>query len=420
MKLKNRYNLSQNMYIVQSGFEYLVTILVTGSFLATITKHLGISDSLTGIIASFVSLGSTFQLLSLLLRKRRYKPLVVTLTVVNQLLFMLLYIVPLISGSKTLKTGLFVFLIFSAYTIFYLIAPKKTNILMSAVPDEQRGIFTADKEIVSLLAGMIFSFSMGAVFDHFVALGKLRTAFILAACVMCVLSAIQITSLVLVKEDVATAKSEKKAFSLQTLFRDKNILCIMVLFSFYYIITHSASPFFSTYLLGELGLNLKFVSLLSILSSISRVLVSRFWGRYADRNSFASMFEKCLILMGVAFLFAAFATPQNGKIFFALYYIFHGAAMAGTNSSLINLVYDYSKVENRSQSLAICQAIPGLVGFIATIAFGALVSSVQENGNRFLGMPIYAQQVASVITVLIIIATIIFVHTVIKKMKKQG
>ena len=113
------------MYIVQAGFEYLVTILVTGSFLATITKHLGISDSLTGIIASFVSLGSTFQLLSLLLRKRRYKPLVVTLTVVNQLLFMLLYIVPLISGSKTLKTGLFVFLIFSAYTIFYLIAPKK-------------------------------------------------------------------------------------------------------------------------------------------------------------------------------------------------------------------------------------------------------------------------------------------------------
>lgn len=408
------------MYIIQSGFEYLVTILVTGSFLATITKHLGISDSLTGIIASFVSLGSTFQLLSLLLRKRRYKPLVVTLSIVNQLLFMLLYIVPLISGSKTVKTGLFVLLIFAAYTIFYLIAPKKTNILMSAVKDEERGIFTADKEIASLLAGMIFSFLMGALFDHFVALGKIRTAFIIAACVMCVLSATQITAFILVKEDANTIKSEKNSFSLRALLRDKNMLCIMVLFSFYYIITHSASPFFSTYLLGELGLNLKFVSLLSILSSVSRVLVSRFWGRYADRNSFASMFEKCLILMGIAFLFAAFATPQNGKIFFALYYIFHGAAMAGTNSSLINLVYDYSKVENRSQSLAICQAIPGLIGFLATIGFGALVSNVQENGNRFLGFSVYAQQVASVITVLVIIATIIFVHTVVKKMKKQG
>ncbi len=421
MKLKSKYNLSQNMYIIQSGFEYLVTILVTGSFLATITKHLGMSDSLTGIIASFVSLGSTFQLLSLLLHKRRYKPLVVTLSIVNQLLFMLLYIVPLITGLKTVKIVLFIFLIFSAYTIFYLIAPKKTNILMSAVSDEQRGIFTADKEIASLLAGMLFSFAMGAVFDHFVALGKIRIAFIIAAGIMCVLSAIQIAAFVLVKEDTETnIKSEKKSVSVRILLHDKNMLCIMILFSFYYIITHSASPFFSTYMLGELGLNLKTVSFFTILSSISRVLVSRFWGYYADRKSFASMFEKCLMLMGLSFAFAAFATPQNGKIMFALYYIFHGAAMGGTNSALINLVFDYAKPEIRSQSLAICQAIPGLVGFLATIAFGAMVSSIQENGNRLLGLPIYAQQLAAAITVLIIIVTIIFVHTVVKKMKKQS
>ena len=153
------------MYIMQSCFEHLVNLLVAGSFLATITKYLGMSDSLTGIIASFVSLGSTFQLLSLLLHKRRYKPLVVTLSIVNQLLFLTLYIVPLITGTKTSKIALFVFIIFTAYTIFYFIAPKKTIILMSAVDDEHRGIFTADKEIVSLLAGMVFSFSMGALFD---------------------------------------------------------------------------------------------------------------------------------------------------------------------------------------------------------------------------------------------------------------
>lgn len=409
------------MYILQSGFEYLATILITGSFLATLTKHLGMSDALTGIIASFVSLGSTFQLLSLLLHKRRYKPLVVALTITNQLLFLFLYIVPLALGKTAIKIPIFVFLIFTAYIIFYLIAPKKTNLLMSAVNDEHRGIFTADKEIVSLLAGMAFSFSMGAVFDHFIAKNNVRIAFLIAAIVMLVISTLQVCTFIFIKEKpIINEKNKKPFFSISKFIKDKNILCIMVLFSFYYIITHSASPFFSTYMLGELGFSLKFISLLTMVSSISRILVSRFWGSYADRKSFASMFEKCLILMGIAFLCATFATPQNGKVMFALYYIFHGAAMAGTNSALINLVFDYAKVETRSEALAVCQAIPGLIGFLATLVFGWLVSYVQQNDNHFLGLPIYAQQIAAVITVLLIVITIIFVHTVVKKMKKQS
>lgn len=43
---------SRLMYIFEAALEYLISILVTGSFLATITKELGISDSLTGILSS--------------------------------------------------------------------------------------------------------------------------------------------------------------------------------------------------------------------------------------------------------------------------------------------------------------------------------------------------------------------------------
>ena len=50
------------MYIFEAALEYLISILVPGSFLATITKELGISDSLTGILSSVISLGCLFQL----------------------------------------------------------------------------------------------------------------------------------------------------------------------------------------------------------------------------------------------------------------------------------------------------------------------------------------------------------------------
>ena len=56
---------SQLMFIFQATFEYLISILVAGSFLATLTKEIGIPDSVTGVISSIISLGCVFQLLSI-------------------------------------------------------------------------------------------------------------------------------------------------------------------------------------------------------------------------------------------------------------------------------------------------------------------------------------------------------------------
>lgn len=59
---KNPYALSRLMFIIQADLEYLVNLLVNGAFLATLTSHIGMSDSLTGIISAFASLGCLFQM----------------------------------------------------------------------------------------------------------------------------------------------------------------------------------------------------------------------------------------------------------------------------------------------------------------------------------------------------------------------
>ena len=65
----DKVNLGKNLYIIEATLEYLVSILVAGSFLATLTKQLGIRDELTGIISSFISLGCAFQLLSVFAKR---------------------------------------------------------------------------------------------------------------------------------------------------------------------------------------------------------------------------------------------------------------------------------------------------------------------------------------------------------------
>lgn len=405
---------SRLMYIFEAALEYLISILVTGSFLATITKELGVSDSLTGILSSVISLGCLFQLLSLSVRRARVKRLVVILSVINQAFFMLLYVIPLTGAKKQIKIVLFVVLICAAYLIYNFAHPKKINWLMSLVDDSSRGAFTSNKEIVSLVCGMIFSFLMGSVIDRFAESGEIRTAFILSAAVIFVLMLFHtLTMIFTVEKETPDSKNGNFLTGVRELVKNKTVIKITGVFVLYNISNFASVPFYGTYQINELGLGLKTVSVLVISGNISRILVSRLWGKYADRKSFAAMTEKCLIFLGVAQLCALFAVPSNGAVMFALYYFFYGVAMGGINSALINLIFDYVAPEKRSDSLAITQAVSGLAGFLTTVCLSPLVTLVQKSNNMVFGVHIYAQQLCTLISLLFTAVSVIYVNKVI-------
>ena len=224
------------MYIFEAALEYLISILVTGSFLATITKELGVSDSLTGILSSVISLGCLFQLLSLSVRRAKVKKLVVILSVINQAFFMLLYVIPLTGAKNQIKIVLFVVLICAAYLIYNFSHPKKINWLMSLVDDSRRGAFTANKEIISLVCGMLFSFLMGAVIDRFAESGEIRTAFILSAAVIFILMLLHtLTMIFTAQKETPDSKNGNFFTGVKDLVKNKYVLKITGVFVVYYI-----------------------------------------------------------------------------------------------------------------------------------------------------------------------------------------
>lgn len=402
---------SRLMYICEAALEYLISILVSGSFLATLTKSLGMSDSLTGVLSSVISLGCLFQLLSAVYRRQHVKRFVLILSVLNQLLFMMLYVIPLGGGGKQLKIVAFAVVIILAYLLYNIAHPKKISWLMALVEDGHRGRFTANKEIVSLVMGMAFSFSMGVVVDYFSDRNELRTAFVLSGGVIFVLMILHTVTMALaVEKPVEHVERRDFRENLQDVLNNKNIVKVSLVFALYNIATYLALPFYGTYQIHELGFSLKLVSAFTMLSSIVRILVSRFWGSYADKRSFAEMVEKCLLILGVGYLCAAFAVPANGRVMFAGYYICHGVALGGINSALINLIFDYVTPDKRADSLAICQAGAGIAGFLTTLAVSPLVTAIQRNKNTLWGLQVYAQQVLSVAALIFTVLTVVFVR----------
>ena len=106
---KDEYKNSRILYILEATLEYFIALAIGGAYLAKLSTFMGFSDSFTGILTSFVSLGCSFQIIAVFLaNKRPVKRWVTLLHTLNQLFFAIVYVVPFFSFSKQFKMAAFV------------------------------------------------------------------------------------------------------------------------------------------------------------------------------------------------------------------------------------------------------------------------------------------------------------------------
>ena len=384
---KDIYKTSRILYILEATFEYFISMLVMGAYLAKITSSIGISDTLTGILTSFVSLGCGFQIIAIFLaNKRPVKRWVTILHSINQLAFALIYLVPFIKLTKVAKIVLFIAFLLIGHIINNVVNSSKINWFMSLVDDNKRGCFTANKEMVSLIGGMVFSFAMGAIIDHFEAIGNQNGVFIVCGLSVFGLMLLHSATLILSKEKPVEEKEKiSNKQLLCELIKDKNLFKVILISVLWNVVNYSSTPFYGSYQIKELGFTMTFVSILSAAYAVVRTVFSKPMGKFADKYSFAKMLNICFIIMLVGFGLNMFTVPENGKILYTIYYMLNAVAMAGINSATINLIYDYVDKEKRIGALALKSTLAGFAGFFTTLLVSPLVSYIQENGNSFLG-----------------------------------
>ena len=426
-KRKDPYAFSRAMYIAEALIEYLISLTITGAYLAKVTDAIGMQDSLTGIVTSFLSLGHMFQIFALFLTgMKKVKPLISTVHIINQTFFGLLYVVPLISLSTGAKTVIFMALILSGYFISNIIAPSKTSWFMSFVDTRGRGVFTAKKEIISLVGGMSYSVLIGNVITYFEKKGEIRTAFIICAITIFTFMILHTATLLLSRDKVtdnsthiANETPQRHRFDFIGYITNKRLLAVIAVYVLWYAANYISTPFYGTYQNKELGFTLAFVSIISVLSSVSRAFLSIPLGRFADKHSFRSMLTLAFGVSTIGFIICGFATPENGKVVFTIYSVLHAIAMAGINSGSINLIYEFYDGNDKTGALAFSHAASGLCGFLVTLGASVLVERIQADGNKFLGISIYAQQVLSIISAAIVVIIIVYLNTVVKALGKR-
>jgi uncharacterized membrane protein len=88
--------------------------------------------------------------------------------------------------------------------------------------------------------------------------------------------------------------------------------------------------------------------------------------------------------------------------------------MAGINSGVINLVYDYVEDKDRAAAMGVKNALGGVLAFLTALLSGAIMSQVQSGGGfKIFGITLYAQQILSILSVVAIVILIAYMRLII-------
>ena len=412
------YKKSRVLYIISAALEYFISILTGTAYLAKVAGSIGISDGTIGVLSSFVALGCAFQIVSLAMRTDKpVKRMVTLINLANQLCFTMIYVIPVVDLPKNVKTFIFVFLLLLGNVLLNIPFSPKVTWSRTLIADEKRGIFSATCEMTSLISGMIFTTVAGRVIDTFEEMGNQKGAFIVCAITLLVLTISHALCLLFMKESKREATNDSTSIKerLKAAITDRSTLTLIPVFVLWNMALYATVPFIGTYQLNELSLSMTAISLISVAYAVVRSIVSVPLGMLGDKHSFIKSISLSLIAMTVGLSI----NSLGGRISFITFYVLYAITMAGMNSGIMNLIFDYVPYEKRTGAVAILYTIGGITGFLSTLAVKPLVDNVQSNGNTFLFIEsVCAQQILSVLSAILTLATLIYVNTAVKKLTK--
>lgn len=420
----SEYKRSRWGYTFECAFEYFVSLLVSGAFLSKLLLSIGMSDALIGIISSFISLSYLFQLFSVFVVQRitNTKRFAVLFHSLGQVLFMFIYLIPFLPFEYKHKELLIIISILLAYFGNYFVTSIIYRWGNSHVPPTRRGRFSATKEMISLATGTVVTLVAGYAMDAFELADNLEGGFLFCSFAIFIFALCDFICLMLIKNKIKTPEEKKDKTPLREVIKNtlgnKNFLNITALQILWDVGRFVTVGFISTYSLNttELAFTVGSVQIISLIGHGTRFAISRPFGRYSDKHSYAKGIELGLVLSAIAFGSAIFMTPTT-RFLYIVYMIFHNACHAGVGANLLNVTYSYVNEKYISEAMAIKNSISGICGFLASLAASALLANIQANGNTFLGIQVYGQQVLSAISFAIMVAAVIFTKLVIEKQK---
>ena len=368
---------------VFDGASHSAMLGLTQSYVVPFALALRATTAQIGLLASIPSLTMALSQLAvprLIRRAGSRKRLILPVVLIHALMWIPVLLVPyLFPGDKV--WWLIGFMTLSA--VFGSLAiPAWGSMMADLVPGNTRGRYFSQRSricdfvmlVVSLVAGGILQWTTGSPFLGF--------SIIFAGAVVSRLTSWYFLSKMhepLLKE---TTNNHSNLLSVIRKTRSSNLGRFIMYMSLINFATSLSGPFFAVYMLRDLNFDYLTYVAINATSTIATITFLTRWGRRADRAGNIKVMRITSFLIPLV--------PLLWLVSKQVYYlipiqVLAGFAWSGFTLTSSNFLYDASPQENRTQSIAIFNAVNGVAICLGALTGGFLAPRLpQLLGNSLL------------------------------------
>lgn len=365
--------------IYEAGYSSATAALTSGVILTAFALHLGASNIVVGILASAPFLGQLLQGPAVLLveRLRARKAIAAITSVIGRSMLALMALAVFLPRDLAIAAvafGQFVLCGMGA------IGACAWNAWMrDLAPKERLGWVFARRTVwttaVSLIAGLVAAVLLDRAPQGSEARDWSFAGLYILGCITGLISAVVVARL---PEPAMPPRSDTGPSGMWELLRapftDINFRRLVMFLSSWQFAVNLATPFFTVFIVRQLGFDMTFVMLLSVVSQIANLAVVRMWGQLGDRfahKSVLAVAAPTYILGIVGMIGASQLSNQTAAIaYLVVLHILMGAAVAGVALATTNIALKLSPKGEATAYVAASALASSVAAGIAPILGG--------------------------------------------------
>ncbi|MBL7164976.1 MAG: MFS transporter [Dehalococcoidales bacterium] len=345
------------------------------AFRAT-TAQIGLLSSIPSLIMAFSQLTAPF----LARRAGSRKNFILPVALIHALIWLPILLIPYIfPGDKMWwLIGLM-----SLSAVFNSLAnPAWGSLMADLVPENTRGRYFGQRAKICGFVTLVFSFAAGGLLQWTTGNPFIGFSVIFGSAMLFRLISWYFLSKM---HEPLLSKTEKYHGNLLSAVKKmwpSNLGRFIIYVALVNFATLLCGPFFAVYMLRDLQFNYFTYVTINATASIATIAFMTFWGKRADRAGNIKVMRITAFLIP---LVPVLWLVSKEVYFLIPIQILAGFAWSGFNLVSSNFLYDVSPRENRTQNIAIFNAINGLAMCLGALTGGFLVSRLpQINGSSLL------------------------------------
>ena len=289
------------------------------------------------------------------------------------------------------------------------------NWLISLVQKERLGRYLGLKDSMTLVASTGGSLILSKILDAYRFADQEILGFRIIGILCIGICAVDITCLTLIREpeNVKHVEPLNIRKAIQMPLTDQNYRNILIFFLLWSVASNFASPFFSIYMLENLGLSYFYITVMNMVASVARIAAANLWGKAADSCSWRLVTLGSIFMLGVAYIGWGLLTKENCIYWLPVVQAVSGAAWGGINIATFRMQFAFAPLEHRVSYVSFCSTMVGFVGFFSSMLGSTFVALAKD--IRILNIPVDNIQMVFIMSACGIIASALYSRKIKEK-----